>query len=66
MTVNRKVTGQASSIPKGVAVGSAFSVTTTIIITAIAAHLISTEMLPEESLGYCAMAVLLTASCLGG
>jgi len=63
--MNQKVTGKASSIPVGLAVGGFVSMLFTIIGAIAAAWLIGNEKLSENKIGYCAMVLLLSASYLG-
>lgn len=65
MVVNQKVTGTASSMPAGLAVGAVFSLAVTIIGSGLVAWLVGRETLPEDSIGYCAMAILLLAGVSG-
>ena len=65
MVVNRKVTGTAASMPAGLALGALVSLAVTAGGSVIAARLILGERMPEESVGYCSMAILLLASALG-
>lgn len=62
---DRKMTGRAASIPGGLAVGALVSMAVTILISAIGAHLIISEVLPQEQIGYCSIAALLTGAILG-
>ena len=65
MVANRKVTGTASSMPMGLALAAFISLTVTLAGAAVFASLISKEALGEESIGYCAMVLILAASLLG-
>ena len=65
MVVNQKVTGTASSMPAGLALGGAVSTILTVITTALCAWLISRESLPQESVGYCVMVILVASSTMG-
>jgi len=65
MTLNRKVTGKASSIPAGLAVSAAVSMIITLLVVTIGAYLLSKEILPQEQIGYCSMTALLAGSVLG-
>lgn len=62
MVINRKVTGTASSMPAGLAVGGLVSLAVTILGSVMAANLVLREMIAESSVGYCAMLILLLAS----
>lgn len=65
MVVNKKVTGRALSIPAGIGFGLGISLLTTIIGCAIVAGLIGNENIPEESIGYGAMTILLLSAAAG-
>lgn len=65
MVVNHKVTGKASSVPAGLALGGAVSLAMTLTLAALIARLVSTEVLPEEKIGYGVMG-LLFISAFGG
>lgn len=65
MVVNRKVTGKATSMPAGLALGGAVSLGVTLIAAGILAKLVETEALAEENIGYGVMILLLIASMLG-
>lgn len=65
MVRNKKVTGTSKSIPVGICIGTAVALMTTVIGTLISAWLISKEKIGEESIGYCAMIILLISSMLG-
>lgn len=65
MIANRKVTGTAASLPGGLAIGAAVSIVTTVLVSAISAHLISSELLAQENIGYCAIAALVCSTILG-
>ena len=65
MTVNQKVTGTATTIPVGLGLGSLASMTVTAVLSAGAAWLILRGSLAENSVGYCAMVILLVASMAG-
>lgn len=65
MVSNRKITGRASSIPAGVAYGAIISMSITIIIAAVVAHLISSEMLSHRNIGYSSMIILFISSLTG-
>lgn len=65
MVVNRKVTGKASSIPAGLALGGAVSLGLTLILAAVIAKLVSGEKLAEENIGYGVMVLLFVSSALG-
>lgn len=64
MVANRKVTGNASSMPAGLAVGSLAALGITFVGSALAGYLVSSERLPESAIGWCAMVILLVSSVL--
>lgn len=61
----RKLTGRATSMPQGLALGAAVSVIITILITAVGAHLIISEVIRQEHIGYCSIAAILLSTILG-
>lgn len=63
--VEKKMTGRAASIPGGLAIGALVSMIVTVLIAAIGAHLIISEMLPQDKIGYCSIAALLCGAILG-
>ena len=65
MTVNRKVTGTASTIPSGLAVGVLAAVVTMLTGTLIASLMIDREMLPWKHSGYAVMIILIISSWVG-
>lgn len=65
MVINRKVTGRASSIPAGLAIGACSSMGITVLLSVLAAGLVSGERIQEGSIGYLAMFILLVASAAG-
>ena len=65
MTINRKSTGRASSMAAGLTIGAIASLCVTVIICAIGAHMISKEILPQNQIGYCAIAAMLAATITG-
>lgn len=65
MTVNRKPTGTAVSIPSGLALGALWSVAVTLAGAAATAKLMETETLSWDSAGYAVLVILLLASWLG-
>lgn len=65
MTVNQKVTGSASTIPGGLALGVLTSLGVTVLAAAVTAWLILRGTLAENSVGYCAMVILLLAAAAG-
>ena len=66
MVSERKLTGRATSISAGVALGAGVSIVTTIIICAVCAHLITKEIIGQTHMGYCVILAMLTATILGG
>lgn len=62
MTVNRKVTGTAASIPAGLMGGTLIALVMTLVGSVISGYLIAKEILAENSVGYCAMAILVVSS----
>ena len=65
MVVNQKVTGRAASMPAGIGIGLGICMLITLTGCAIIAALINGERMPESSVGYGAMAVLLLSSVVG-
>lgn len=65
MTVNRKPTGTATSIPVGLAYGAMVATAVTLLLSAITAKLIDQELIGWEKTGYAVLVILLIASCLG-
>jgi putative membrane protein (TIGR04086 family) len=65
MTVNRKVTGRAMSMPGGVGIGVAVSYIITLLGSALMAWLIDNRTMQMEGIGYGVMAMLLLASGIG-
>ena len=65
MTVNRKVTGTAVSMPMGIGIGCGISMILTILGAGLAAKLISAEVLRENAIGYGAMMIILISSIAG-
>lgn len=65
MTVNQKVTGTASTIPAGLGLAALVSLGITAALSALTAWLILGETLPEESVGYCTMGILLLSAAAG-
>ncbi len=52
MVANKKITGRATSLPAGLAIGAACSLAATLVLTAILAKLVEAETLPVEKVGY--------------
>lgn len=65
MVANRKVTGKASSMPVGLALGGGLSMVVTVVLSLVTAKLLDNGTLPEESVGYAALGILLLSSGLG-
>lgn len=66
MTINRKPTGTASSMPAGLAVGTIAAVTITIFGSLITAKLIEAEIMKWEHSGYAVLIILLTSAWISG
>ena len=65
MVANRKVTGKASSMPGGLAMGGGLSMTVTVVLSMVTAKLVDSGTMPEEAVGYAALVILLLGSGLG-
>ena len=65
MTVNRKVTGTAVSMPKGLLIGNAISTALTVLMAGILAKMVSTEKMEWEQIGYGIMVLLFVSSATG-
>lgn len=65
MVVNRKVTGTASAMPVGLAMGLGISLGATMLGCAVLAWLISQETVPQSGIGYGSVVILLVSSLLG-
>lgn len=65
MVVNQKVTGRASSVSAGLALGAGISMGITLILSVCSAWLISAEYIREEGIGYLVMIILIGASAVG-
>lgn len=65
MTINRKVTGKALSLPRGLLLGNGVSVAFTLLLSAVLAKLVSTERMQWEQIGYGIMALLFISSVTG-
>lgn len=59
------LTGRALSIPSGLAIGAGVSILVTVLVSLIGAQMIMSEILPQEQIGYCSMAALLSGTILG-
>lgn len=64
MTVNRKPSGRAVSIPAGLLWGLLFGWVITLLGALITAKLVDKEVLPEQGIGYGAMVTLIVSSFL--
>ena len=65
MTVNRKVTGTASTIPEGLAVGVFMALAAMFLGSFVAAMLIHQEIMDWEHMGYAVMGILIVSSWIG-
>ena len=65
MTVNRKPTGRAASIPVGLGWGAAVSMAATVLGAAVVAKLIDCGIMGWDSCGYGILMILLMASWMG-
>lgn len=65
MTVNRKPTGTASTIPTGLISGVFIALIITIIGATITAKLLDNEIISWQSIGYAVLIIILLASWLG-
>ena len=65
MVVNRKVTGTAVSVPKGLVLGGLISLGVTILGSALIAWLLNKEVMAQNKTGYGIMMMILLASFLG-
>ena len=65
MTVNRKVTGTAVSMPKGLLIGNAISTALTVLMAGILAKMVSTEKMEWEQIGYGIMVLLIVSTATG-
>lgn len=63
--MQNKVTGRASSIPAGLAVGALISILVTVGICVIGGWMIGSEMMEQNKIGYCSITALLASSILG-
>ena len=60
-----KLSGRATTIPVGLAYGAMISTIVTTMISAIGAHLVTHELIPQEHIGYCSITALLLATISG-
>lgn len=65
MVRNQKPTGRAVSVPAGLATGAAFALVWTIAGAMLIAKLVDSEVMKQESIGYGAMVILVSASFSG-
>lgn len=65
MVVNQRVTGRASTMPAGLAVGAIISLAVTVAGSAATAWMLNSQKIREASIGYCAMVILLLSSSSG-
>lgn len=65
MTVNRKVTGTAVTMPAGIGIGCGISLCLTVLGSGLTAKLISMEVLRETAIGYGAMIIIILATISG-
>lgn len=65
MTVNRKPTGRATTIPMGLIYGAITATGVTLLLSAITAKLIDQRILAWENTGYAVLGILLVASWMG-
>lgn len=65
MVVNRKTTGTALSMPAGLGMGTLISAGITLLGAMVVAWLVSRETIPESSVGYGTIVILLLSSILG-
>ena len=66
MIANRKVTGRASGVPAGLAIGAGTGIIVTVVLSAVMAHLIAKEIIEMNTVGYGSILILLLASVVGG
>lgn len=65
MTTHKKVTGTASSMGGGLAMGALINIGITILGALVCASMLSSERIAESSIGYCSMTIILLSSILG-
>lgn len=65
MTINKKVTGTASSIPAGLAWGALISTAVTLAGAAVTAKLIDGEIIGWDQTGYAVLVILLLSAWIG-
>lgn len=62
----KKLTGRAMSMPQGLAIGALVSLAVTVLVSAVGAHMIASEIISQEQIGYCSIAAILTSTIAGG
>lgn len=65
MVTNRKVTGKAATMPGGLAIGGLVSGALTIALAGLTGKMVDMGTVPEEGIGYLALAILLLSSGAG-
>ncbi len=65
MVVNRKPSGRTMSMAAGLALGGCISLVITLILSAVGAKLMDSQVIPEHGAGYLSLGILLLASILG-
>ena len=60
-----KLTGRASSIPSGLIIGALVSTVITVLVAAIGAHLVMSQYIDQDQIGYCSIAALILGTILG-
>ena len=65
MRISKKMTGRASAIPVGLAIGALVSLVITIAGAATTAYLLSAEKIGQGSIGYAAMLIAVLAGAMG-
>ena len=63
--MNQKMTGRASTIPGGLAIGETVGMLITLLIVVVGAVLVSNEVIDFENIGYCSMIALVLGSVTG-
>ena len=66
MLATQKLTGRATSIPKGILTALIISMSWTLVASVIGACMVSKEWMAQEKIGIWAIFVLITASVVGG
>lgn len=65
MVTNQKPSGRASSMAGGLLTGWTVSIIVTVLLTALAAKMVDSQVIGEKDIGYCAMVILLAAPFCG-